>query len=137
MDHVHSFLVPQNQEAAINHRVITSDACVLSSLSLPCPFLIQLHTLSFPSSLSSAPFPPSLARSFPYSLAFSPPLYFILALGCSPPHTHFPSLVYTIAQKYTDTCVFSHGLRFNTRIGMPISENIEIFALPRKLGTFC
>ena len=101
---------------------------VLSSLdppsfSPPCPVQLShsvAHTV-VPSSASLSPSLPTLVSLLPHFLT----PYFILALGCSPPHAHFPSLVYTIAQKYTDTRLFPDGLRFNARIGMPISENMK------------
>lgn len=92
-------LIPRNQEADINHRVITSDACSLNHLHTRPLSHSLMHTFSRSHVCT-------LARtrvrerererlhSFSYSFTFSPPVSSLHS-----PHIHFPSLVCTLALK--------------------------------------
>lgn len=93
-------LIPRNQEADINHRVITSDACSLNHLhtrplshSLMHTFVLslaRLHTCAHASERE---------RESVYIHFLTPSLSHPLFHPCTHPHIHFPSLVCTLALK--------------------------------------
>lgn len=95
-------LIPRNQEADINHRVITSDACSLNHLhtrplshSLMHTFVLslaRLHTCAHASERERE-------RESVYIHFLTPSLSHPLFHPCTHPHIHFPSLVCTLALK--------------------------------------
>lgn len=107
-------LIPRNQEADINHRVITSDACSLNHLhtrplshSLMHTFVLslaRLHTCALASERER-----ERLHSFSYSFTFSPPVSSLH----SPAHSFSISRVYTSSQKYMDIFFRKYNSKFN------------------------
>lgn len=109
-------LIPRNQEADINHRVITSDACSLNHLhtrplshSLMHTFVLSLARLHTCAHASEWERERERLHSFSYSFTFSPPVSSLH----SPAHSFSISRVYTSSQKYMDIFFRKYNSKFN------------------------